>query len=60
MDLREYFSCCLCCLKAALTFSQSEVENLYAPILRNKDVLRFDIAMHDTFLVRGSETFRDL
>ena len=60
MDLREDFSCCLGCLKALITFSQSEVENLYAPIIGDENVFRLDIAMHDAFLVRGSETLRDL
>src|SRR5581483_6602745 len=39
---------------------QAEVENLQAAIARDEDVLRFQIAMHDPFLVRGGESVRDL
>src|SRR2546421_5898406 len=41
-------------------FSYSEVENLHAPIFGDEEVVGLQIAMNDSFLMRGGETVRDL
>ena len=38
----------------------AEVEDLHAPVAREEDVLRLQIAMDDALLVRGGEALRDL
>ena len=39
---------------------QTEVEDLDAVVVRDQQVLGLQIAMDDAFLVRGSESLRDL
>src|SRR5438105_1606959 len=39
---------------------QTEIEQLYSAIAGDEDVLRFQVAMHDTFVVRGGEPTGDL
>jgi hypothetical protein len=39
---------------------ESEVENLDSSVLGNKQVLRLQVAMHDSFFVRHCQTMRDL
>src|SRR2546425_176222 len=39
---------------------QSEIENLHSTVFGDKDVLRFQVAMNNPFLVRGRESTCDL
>ena len=39
---------------------ETEVEDLHAPVGRDEDVLRLQVAMDDALLVRGREAARDL
>src|SRR5205823_11079196 len=48
------------CVAGARKLRYAEVENLYAAIFGNEKVVGFQIAVHDTSLVRGSESVRDL
>jgi hypothetical protein len=41
-------------------FHQTKIENLHAAVCRDKDVLGFQVAMHDALLVCGRKTMRDL
>src|SRR6266852_2901240 len=38
----------------------SKVENLYAAIFRDENVVGFQVTMHDSFLMRGGKTAGDL
>jgi hypothetical protein len=41
-------------------FRQSEIENLDAAVARDQDVVRLQIAVHDSSRVRSRESIRDL
>ena len=41
-------------------FGQAEIEDLDSAIFRDEDILGFQIAVNDSFFVRGGETLRDL
>ena len=39
---------------------ETEIEDLQAAIVRDENIFRFQVAMDDAFVVRGSQTLRDL
>ena len=46
--------------RAGREHRQAEVEDLDEAAVRQKDVVRLEVAMHDAAVVRGREAFRDL
>src|SRR5439155_23157721 len=49
---RRHFSLRLCSIARACQFRQTKIKDLYSPVFRDEDVLWFQIAMHDAFLMR--------
>jgi hypothetical protein len=47
-------------LRRLREFSETEVQNLHAPVLGDEQVLWLQVAMHDSFFVRRPQSSRNL